>query len=187
MKYKEELNWYLERKGTMFEKNVCKGCGKSGYFLKLNKDLLCEECLDLQRKQMTSSEFDEELIKWYKGEGSLKKVNSYMKAQDAKSQREEKNFNKVFHKYQKARELEKSGKVDNALEIYIKILENCPPGTDYYIRPCIILEKKHLYAQAIQICDLAIKNIRIGRFNADENEFLHRKDRLLKKIEKAKK
>lgn len=187
MKYKEELNWYLERKGTMFEKNVCKGCGKSGYFLKLNKDLLCEECLDLQRKQMTSSKFDEELIKWYKGEGSLKKVNSYMKAQDAKSQREEKNFNKVFHKYQKARELEKSGKVDNALEIYIKILENCPPGTDYYIRPCIILEKKHLYAQAIQICDLAIKNIRIGRFNADENEFLHRKDRLLKKIEKAKK
>lgn len=168
----------------MFEKNVCKGCGKSGYFLKLNKDLLCEKCVDLQNKEMTLAELDEELVKWYKGKGTLKRVNSYMKAQDAKSQREEKSFNKVFNKYQKARELEKSGKLDNALEIYLKILENCPPGTDYYIRPCIILERKHQYTQAIEICDLAIKNIRIGRFNADENEFLHRKNRLLKKIEK---
>ena len=171
----------------MFEKNVCRGCGKSGYFLKLNKDLLCGECVDLQNKKMTESEFTEELIKWYKGKGTLEKVNSYMEAQEAKSQREEKSFNKVFNKYQKARELEKSGKVDDALEIYLKILENCPPGTDYYIRPCIILEKKHQYAQAIEICDLAIKNIRIERFSADENEFLHRKNRLLKKIEKEKK
>ncbi|MBC5745620.1 hypothetical protein FMM74_019135 [Lachnospiraceae bacterium MD308] len=171
----------------MFEKNVCKGCGKGGYFLKLNKDLLCEECVDLQNKEMTLSEFDEELTKWYKGEGTLKKVNSYMKAQDAKSQREEKSFNKVFNRYQKARELEKSGKLDNALEIYLKILKNCPPGTDYYVRPCIILEKKHQYTQAVELCDLAIKNIRIGRFNADENEFLHRKNRLLRKIEKEKK
>lgn len=186
MQYRKELKWYLERKGTMFEKNVCKGCGKSGYFLKLNKDLLCEECVDLQNKEMTLAEFDEELVKWCKGKGTLKRVNSYLKAQDAKSQREEKSFNKVFNKYQKARELEKLGKVDNALEIYLKILENCPPGTDYYIRPCIILEKRHQYTQAVEICDLAIKNIRIGRFNADENEFLHRKSRLLKKIEKNK-
>lgn len=169
----------------MFEKNVCKGCGKSGYFLKLNKDLLCEECVDLQNKEMTLIEFAEELVKWHEGKGSIKRVSSYMKAQDAKSQREEKSFSKVFNKYQKARELEKSGKEDNALEIYLKILENCPPGTDYYIRPCIILEKRHQYSQAVEICDLAIKNIRIGRFNADENEFLYRKNRLLKKLEKS--
>lgn len=63
-------------------------------------------------------------------------------------------------------------------------MENIPPGTDYYTRPCIILEKKHEYAQAIEICDMAIKGIREDRFNADEEEFLHRKNRLLKKLEK---
>lgn len=171
----------------MFEKNVCMGCGKSGYFLKLNKELLCEECVDLKNKKMTNSEVTEELVNWFNGKGTLKKVNSYMKAQDAKSQREKKNFDKVFNSYQKARELEKSGKTDDALEIYLKILENCPSGTDYYIRPCIILEKKQQYAQAVELCDLAIKNIRIGRFNADENEFLHRKNRLLKKMQKERK
>ena len=168
----------------MLEKNVCKGCGKSGYFLKLNKELLCEKCADLSNQEMTTSEVVDDLINWRNGTGTLKRFNSYTKAQKDKKQRAEKNFDNVFNKYQKARELEKSGKIDEALEIYLKILKHCPPGTDYYIRPCIILERKHQYTQAIELCDLAIKNIQIGRFHADENEFLHRRNRLLKKIEK---
>ena len=53
--------------------------------------------------------------------------------------------------------------------------------TMYYIR------KKHEYLQAIEICDLAIKSIREERYQADESEFTHRKNRLLSKLEKQKK
>ncbi len=154
----------------MLVKKVCKQCGENGYNLRLNEKLLCPDCADLESKEMSMSKITN-LVKFFK-------------AQEARSKREEKNFNFIFKKYQKARDLEKKGEIDKALTIYLKLLENIPPGTDYYTRPCIILEKKHEYAQAIEICDMAIKGIREDRFNADEEEFLHRKNRLLKKLEK---
>ena len=98
--------------------------------------------------------------------------------------REKRNFNRVFGNYEKARSLEKSGEVEKALAIYLKLLDNCPTGTDYYVRPCIILEKQKNYKKAIEICDMAIACIRQGRFKADETEFLKRKERLVKKLEK---
>lgn len=169
----------------MFTKKVCKECGRSGYTLRLNKDLLCPDCVDLQNKKMTLDEVADELVNWHNGKGSLKKINALHKAQESKDRREERNFNFVFGNYQKARDLERKGETDKALAIYLKLLKNNPPGTDYYTRPCIILEKKHEYAQAIQICDMAIKAIQQKRFNADEEEFLHRKNRLIKKSEKS--
>lgn len=168
----------------MLKKNVCKGCGKNGLFLKLNKELLCAECVDLEAKRMSTSEVTDELIAYVKGTGTTKKIEAYMKAQESKNKRELHNFNIVFGNYEKARNLEKQGDMEKALAIYLKLLEKCPTGTDYYVRPCIILEKKKEFEKAIEICDFAIKNIRQGRFNADENEFLKRKERLVKKCNK---
>lgn len=162
------------------EKNVCKECWESGYSLKLNKDFLCKKCEVLSKKYgFSDKEFESGLI--------TQNFIAAMKAYDDKEKRANRNFDKIYGKYQEARELEKYGNTDDALKIYLKNLENCPPGTNYYSRPAIILEKQHQYAQAVELCDLAIKNIRIGRFKANEEEFLHRKNRLLKKIEKEKK
>ena len=168
----------------MLKKNVCKGCGKNGLFLKLNKELLCAECVDLETKRMSTSEVADELIAYAKGTGTTKKIEAYLHAAESKNRREQYNFNKIFSRYKQARNIEKEGKLDEALSIYLQLLENCPPGTDYYIRPCIILEKKKEFTKAIEICDFAIENIRQGRFNADENEFLKRKERLVKKRNK---
>lgn len=172
----------MERGISMFEKKVCKGCGKNGFFLKLNSDLLCNECVELKNNEMSMSEVADELVKFVKGEGSAKKLTTYVELQEAKKRRETRNFNIVFGNYEKARSMERQGETDKALSIYLSLLENYPQGTDYYVRPCIILEKKHEYEQAIQICDLAIRNIQQGRFNANIEEFEHRKTRLLRKM-----
>ena len=168
----------------MFEKKVCKGCGKSGVFLKLNDDLLCSECAELESKRMTTKEVVDELVAYANGAGTTKKIEDYLDAEEAKNKREKRNFNRVFGNYEKARSFEKSGEVEKALAIYLKLLDNCPTGTDYYVRPCIILEKQKDYKKAIEICDMAIACIRQGRFKADETEFLKRKERLVKKLEK---
>lgn len=165
-------------------KNVCKECYKSGYNLKLDKNLLCDECIDYYNKELNPNDFGNDLDNWIDGKGDLKRISICNKLREKKEKRTDKNFYRIFNPYQKARELERKGKIDDALKIYLKLLIECPPGTEYYTRPCIILEKKHEYLQAIEICDLAIKSIREGRFQADENEFIKRKNRLTKKADK---
>lgn len=163
----------------MFERKVCKSCGKNGFFLKLNKDFLCSECANLQQNEMTMVEISNELI-----HGNFTKIESLIQEQDKKQRREEQNFNYVFKNYNTAYSLEKQGNADKALDIYIEMLEYNPPGMNYYIRPCIILERKHEYTAAIQICDLAIKRINQGYFDGNLDDFEHRRQRLLKKLEK---
>lgn len=165
-------------------KMVCKECYKSGYNLKLDKNLLCDECIDYYNKELNPNDFGNDLDNWIDGKGDLKRISICNKLREKKEKRTDKNFYRIFNPYQKARELERKGKIDDALKIYLKLLIECPPGTEYYTRPCIILEKKHEYLQAIEICDLAIKSIREGRFQADENEFIKRKNRLTKKADK---
>ena len=167
-------------------KNVCKECYKSGYNLKLDKNLLCDECIDYYNKELNPNDFGNDLDNWIDGKGDLKRISICNKLREKKEKRTDKNFYRIFNPYQKARELERKGKIDDALKIYLKLLIECPPGTEYYTRPCIILEKKHEYLQAIEICDLAIKSIREERYQADESEFTHRKNRLLSKLEKQK-
>lgn len=74
----------MERGISMFEKKVCKGCGKNGFFLKLNSDLLCNECVELKNNEMSMSEVADELVKFVKGEGSAKKLTTYVELQEAK-------------------------------------------------------------------------------------------------------
>jgi len=98
---------------------------------------------------------------------------------------DDKYFNKYFALYQKARELEKSNRVDEALEIYLQILKNYDPlGTSYYERPAIILEKQKRYDEALQIANKAVSAIKSKRFNANPEEFEKRIDRLHKKMNK---
>lgn len=169
--------------------NVCKECGECGVNLVLNEDLLCPKCADLHNKEMSSKEIADEMINWYNGKSDANRVQSYMKSMKEKAKREDSNFNYIFSNYEKARKLEKSGEIDKALKIYLKLLNRIPVGTDYYTRPCIILEKKHEYRKAIEICDMALQAIKEGRFGGNvkgaEDEILHRRERLVKKLEKS--
>ena len=42
-------------------KNVCKECYKSGYNLKLDKNLLCDECIDYYNKELNPNDFGNDL------------------------------------------------------------------------------------------------------------------------------
>ncbi|MDE6595877.1 MAG: hypothetical protein K2K44_07705 [Oscillospiraceae bacterium] len=171
--------------------NVCKECGECGVNLILNEDLLCPECVDLKNKEMSSKEVADEMVNWYYGKSDANRVEAYRKALEDKAKRETKNFNYLFSNYEKARKLEKIGEDDKALAIYLKMLNRIPTGTSYYVRSCIILEKKHEYQKAIGICDMALQAINEGRFGGNvkgsEDEILHRRERLVKKLEKSQK
>ena len=160
-------------------RNVCKECLANGYSLELNEELLCSDCAYCHRLDLDKIVYSNHSLSTMS-----KQMKEFNRAYDAKREREQRNFDFVYGKYTYARELEKQGNAEEALLIYLNIIEYCPPGTDYYTRPCIILEKQKEYDKAIEICDLAIKHIREGRFNADEEEFNHRKERLIKKMSK---
>ncbi len=165
----------------MHVRNVCKECLANGDTLILNDDLLCPECEYFHSLNLKKIDYESKSLS-----DMQKRIEEYNNAYDAKSEREDKNFNFIFGNYNRAKELEKQGQIDKALEVYLSILEYVPPGTDYYNRPCIILEKKKEYALAIEICDLAIKCVSEGRFgrNASDDEFIHRKNRLIRKMSK---
>lgn len=99
------------------------------------------------------------------------------------------NLEEYYSLYRKARDLEKLNKVDEALKIYLSILNMYEPsGIDYYERPAIILEKQKNYKQALDVCNLALNNPK--RFNKPTWEglterFTKRKERLLKKLSKS--
>jgi tetratricopeptide (TPR) repeat protein len=87
-----------------------------------------------------------------------------------------------FPMFKRARLLEKEGKADEALEIYMRVLRNYTPrGTLYYERPAIILERAGEYDDAILICDRAIMAISEGVFSGDTEPFERRRARLAKK------
>lgn len=186
----------------MPELKVCVQCGEHGVDLVLNEDLLCPKCVDLQKKlkdsKIAEKEYSDDLIKWVHGKSDPKRISAYEEIQKAyyeaskeEEKREKKNFDYIYSRYEKARKLEKEGEEDKALKIYLKLLDRIPQGTVYYERPCIILEKKHEYQKAIDICNIELKAVEDGRFggnvDAVKNEALHRKERLIKKLEKNKK
>lgn len=96
-------------------------------------------------------------------------------------------FETYYNMYVQAKELEKTDP-DAALTIYDQILSKfTPEGTLYYERPCILLERKKTkesYRKAIKICERAIRVIEAKKFNANADEFVKRKERLVKKMNK---
>jgi tetratricopeptide (TPR) repeat protein len=99
----------------------------------------------------------------------------------------DKDFKKYYQYYEKARALEKDKKENEALKIYLNILDKYTPmGTAYYERPAIILERQKRYKEAIMVCKQAIKAINKDDFHATPEEFEYRLDRLNNKIAKQK-
>lgn len=162
--------------------NVCKGCLKSGISLSLNKDLLCDECALLGEGEMTLKEISNILAAYANGKMSKSKVDKYINACEEQRKRKDKNFDAILKIHTLAKKYEREGKIESALNLYIENLQYLPNGTEYYTRPCILLEKEKDYKSAIVICDLAIQCIREKRFNADENEFIQRRERLISKV-----
>lgn len=168
----------------MLEIKVCKVCGKSGRFIRLSKDCLCNECESVRNNQMTQEELVDHLVAYVHNRGDLSMIQRNLADLEAQSSRAMKNHTKLFEKYETARALEREGKADAALELYRQILPYCPQGTDYYIRPCIILERMKQYDEAVEICKQAIRMIHEGRMQADVTEFQKRMNRLLSKMQK---
>jgi tetratricopeptide (TPR) repeat protein len=84
--------------------------------------------------------------------------------------------------YVRARLCEREDAPNEALEIYMHILNRyIPRGTAYYERPAIILERAGEYDDAIRICNMAIRAIQARLFNADTEPFEKRKARLERK------
>lgn len=113
---------------------------------------------------------------------ALKRHVKNMEEHDKQTEAERKIFLEYSSMYEKARELERQSKPDEALDLYLDILAYYnPKGTAYYERPCIILEKQKRYEEAIIICKHAIEAIDNKLFNADVGEFQHRLNRLTRK------
>lgn len=168
----------------MFQKKKCVNCGASGRFLKLNDHNLCVKCSSLKNNEMSLAEVGNELADWFNSGKMPSKLLDIQAERLASDTRSNLNFERIFQTYNTARGCEKSGNIDAALSIYLELLQDCPPGMDYYVRPCIILEKKKSYELAIDICETAISNINAGYFSGDIAEIEHRKERLQRKLAK---
>ena len=95
---------------------------------------------------------------------------------------------KLFHE---AHKLEKEGKVDKALSIYMKNLKLYGAkfhNSNHYKRPAIVLEKLGRYDEALNLCTEALElSGQSTKTKADfSKEFIPRRNRLMKKIDKAK-
>lgn len=137
------------------------------------------------------SELGTILNEWIKNSSSHPEIEQWhkngAKPIERSKTKEDKDFEKYSKSYEKARNLEKLGKENEALNIYLNILAKYSPiGTAYYERPAIILEREKKYILAANICKKAIKAINNPHFHATPEEFIHRLNRLNDKIAKQK-
>jgi len=82
-------------------------------------------------------------------------INEYRKQEELKRKKSD----EYYLLYQKAITLKKDGKIDEALEMFYKIINKySPEGKVYYDEPASILEKKGEISEAIRILNLGVKN-----------------------------
>lgn len=95
-------------------------------------------------------------------------------------------FDEYYSKFLKAKDLEKAGKIEKALSMYMDVINNYnPEGSSYYERPAIMLEKIKDYKRALSITMLGKQNLitrSINENNIDINYFDNRIARLESKI-----
>lgn len=100
----------------------------------------------------------------------------------------EKEFEDYTDLFFEARGIEKEHP-DEALEKYMDILSRFKPdGTLYYERPAILLERNKRYEEAIEVCKLALKNLKANNpstYEGTKQEFTKRIERCKVKIAKA--
>ena len=143
-----------------------------------------------ENKELGVNELADELIKYINTGKESKKLKEHKKAMkeiESNAKKEKAIFQQYFAMYEEARKLEKQSKPDEALKIYLNILDKyTPDGSAYYERPRIILERQGRYDEAINICQCAIDAINNGNLNGEVDEFEHSINRLLKKKSKPK-
>lgn len=80
---------------------------------------------------------------------------------------------------EKARTLDRLGKSEEALKIYLEIHEKYFPNTsDLYERPAILLEKYHRYEEALTMLEKALQLIEEGKITGVKDNFVRRIDRV---------
>lgn len=84
---------------------------------------------------------------------------------------------------EKAKKMDRLGNDDAALELYLEILDNYLPNLyANFERPAIILEKKHRYQEAIEICQRALELIEEEKISGDKEKCQHRIEKLMDKV-----
>lgn len=112
------------------------------------------------------------------------RLEEYNRRKKEKQEKEQAKFDRVLALHKEAYDLEKQGKLEEAITLYLKNLKEHPDGTVYYERPCIALEKLGRYDEAINICNMALQRIRSGKMHANSDSFFKRIERLEKKRSK---
>lgn len=83
----------------------------------------------------------------------------------------------------KAKGMERKGQEDQALDTYLDILENYTPNNDFsYERAATLLEKKHRYNEALDICRKAITLIESQKIQGTSEQFKHKIKRIESKL-----
>ncbi len=157
---------------TAEKKLRCPLCHNAQKVLKGTKAYYCDSCREL----ITVKEAHE--------------VQEY--EEDLTHIREWAPYAKVMFNYHAAREYEKEGKINEAVELYLEnIRENFSLGMDHYERALTLLEEVGRYELAIEICERAMKP---GAIKFDESlrgrareyvelEFGSRLNRLKRKLQ----
>lgn len=84
---------------------------------------------------------------------------------------------------EKAKQMDRLGNDDAALALYLEILENYLPNLyANFERPAIILEKKHRYQEALEICQKALELIEEEKISGDKEKCQQRITKLMDKV-----
>lgn len=146
-----------------------------------------EELVQKLKRWQKDPASEPEIEEWYQKEGH--KLGQGKPFAERKPEKWEADFDKYYPMYEKARELEKNGNMEDALNVYLSILDNyAPVGINYYERPAILLEKQGRYEEALNVCDMALNNKTFTppTHKAVQENFTKRKNRLLRKISRQK-
>ncbi len=92
-------------------------------------------------------------------------------------------MNEMLQLNEKAKKMDRLGNDDAALEHYLEILEHYHPNLyANFERPAIILEKKHRYKEAIEICQRALELIEEEKISGDYDKCQKRITKLMEKL-----
>lgn len=91
----------------------------------------------------------------------------------------------LYKLHERAKRMERLGNDTEALNIYMEIHENYFANTsDLYERPAVILEKKHRFQEAIDMCEKAISLIQDEKISGTVEQFEKRINKIRARMEK---
>ena len=92
-------------------------------------------------------------------------------------------FSEFFMMQNQAKNFEKSGMNDKALELYLKIINDYLPNNDFsFDRAATLLEKKGKYVDAIGVCEKALERIKAADIPGDADKYRQKIERMQEKV-----